>query len=64
MLRARCGDFEVLRTYPTHAAVLRVRSAGSARDTGAAAASTCAAIAQWADIDWVHEVEQIRTGIW
>lgn len=64
MLRARCGAFEVLRTYPTHATVLRVRPADAARDAGAADAPACTAIARWADIDWTRDVEQTRIGIW
>lgn len=64
MLRARCGDFEVLRTYPTHATVLRVRPADATRESGPADAPACTAIARWADIDWTRDVEQTRVGIW
>lgn len=64
MLRARCDDFEVLRTYPTHAAVLRVRPAGTARTSDTTSNSACNSIARWADIDWSRDVEQTRAGIW
>ncbi len=64
MLRARCGEFEVLRTYPTHATVLRVRPADAARESGPADDPACTAIARWADIDWARDVEQTRVGIW
>jgi hypothetical protein len=64
MLRARCEDFEVLRTYPTFAAVLRVRPEHGSREAGVVVESACAAIARWADVDWARDVEQARIGIW
>lgn len=64
MLEARCRSFEVVRTFPTHAALLRLAASDSAPPSPEAAAAACEAIARWAGIDWIREVDEARIGIW
>ncbi len=63
MLEARCRSFELIRSFPTHAAALRLLPA-DALTPSAESVAACEAISRWARIDWMAEVELVRLGIW
>ncbi|MFN0097702.1 MAG: glycosyltransferase [Gemmatimonadaceae bacterium] len=64
MLQSRCGQFEVVRQYPTEVTLLRLRPAPGPAPPAAAENAACSAIERWAGVDWQREVEDVRLGIW
>jgi GT2 family glycosyltransferase len=63
MLGARCRSFELVRSFPTHAAVLRLLPV-DAPTPSVKSVAACEAISRWARVDWTGEVVQARLGIW
>lgn len=63
MLQARCRSFALVRTFPTHAAVLRLRPV-DAPDPSLDGESACVAISRWARVDWTGDVSGVRDWIW